>query len=269
MKRLLPAYLAFVTASLIALTACQEDTPKGLGSEPDKAKIIFVNAAPNGAADPALARREIAIYPFYNDVTFNNFPIKFPWSNGYKAFKPGTMTVRLDTARSIGNDPPGPNATVAQATFETQADVYYSVYAIGTVQNTEAVVLTDDLSLPTPGKAKVRIMNFAPDAGPVDLVITGGAPSPVTLATNLGYKGVKEFFEIDPGRYTMEVRAAGTTTRVGGAGGSRGDILIEPNSCYSIWTAGFVTLPSTGITLPFHAFNIRYHANRWSNPLVQ
>ena len=56
---------------------------------------------------------------------------------------------------------------------------------------------------------------------------------------------------------------------IGGAGGSRADILIEPNSCYSIWTAGFQTLPSSGITLPFHAFNICYHANRWSNPLVQ
>jgi hypothetical protein len=268
MKRLIHQYLAFLTASLIVLTACEKE-PAGLGSEPDKAKIIFVNAAPNGATDPALARREIAIYPFYNEVTFNNFPIKFPWSNGYKAFEPGTMTVRLDTARSIGNDPPGPNATVAQVTFETQADVYYSVYAVGTVQNVEALVLTDDLSLPTPGRAKVRIMNFSPDAGPVDLVITGGAPSLVTLATNLQFKGVQAFIEIDPGRYTIEVRAAGTTTRIGGAGGSRGDVLIEPNSCYSIWTAGFQTLPSSGVTLPFHAFNIRYHANRWSNPLVQ
>jgi hypothetical protein len=267
MKLHIHKYLAFLTASLVALTACEKE-PVGLGSEPGKAKIIFVNAAPNGATQPQLARREIAIYPFYNEVNFNNFPIKFPWSNGYKAFAPGSMTIRMDTARSIGNDPPGPNATVTQVTFDTQADTYYSVYAIGTVQNVEAVVLTDDLSLPSPGKAKVRIMNYSPDAGPVDLVITGGVSSPVILAANLGYKGVKEFFEIEPGRYTMEVRIAGTTTRIPGADSRRENILIEPNSCYSIWTAGFRTVPSTGITLPFHAFNIRYHANRWSNPLV-
>ena len=269
MKLPIHKYLTVLTAGLIALTACQEDEPRGLGSEPGKAKIIFVNAAPNAAVAPELARRDIAIYPFYNEVTFNNFPIKFPWSNGYKAFEPGTMTVRLDTARSIGNDPPGPNATVTQVTFETQADVYYSVYAVGTVQNVEPLVLTDDLALPTPGKAKVRIMNFSPDAGPVDLVITGGVSSPVTLATNLGYKGVQEFFEIDPGRYTIEVRAAGTTTRIAGNGSSRGDILIDPNSCYSIWTAGLVTTPSPGNSLGGQAFQIRYHANRWSNPLVQ
>lgn len=268
MKLPIPPYLAFLTAGLIALTACEEE-PAGLGSEPDKAKIIFVNAAPNGATDPLLARREVAIYPFYNEVTFNNFPIKFPWSNGYKAFPPGTMTIRMDTARSIGNDPPGPNAAVTQVTFETRADQYYSVYAVGTVQDVEAVVLTDDLSLPTPGKAKVRIMNYSPDAGPVDVVITGGVPAPVTLAANLDYKGVQEFFEIDPGRYTIEVRVAGTTTRISGADSRRENVLIEPNSCYSIWTAGFQTIPSPGITLPFHAFNIRYHANRWSNPLVQ
>jgi hypothetical protein len=264
MKLPIHNYLAFLTASIIVLTACEKE-PVGLGSEPDKAKIIFVNAAPNGATEAPLARREVAIYPFYNDVTFNNFPIKFPWSNGYKAFEPGSMTIRMDTARSIGNDPPGPNATVTQVTFDTQADTYYSVYAVGTVQNVEALVLTDDLSLPSPGKAKVRIMNFSPDAGPVDLVITGGVSSPVTLATNLQFKGVQEFIEVDPGRYTMEVRVSGTTTRIGNA---RADILLDPNSCYSIWTAGFQTLPSPGNTFAGYGFAIRYHANRWSNPLV-
>ncbi len=250
----------------LALTACGEDEPKGLGSEPDKAKIIFVNAAPNGATEPALARREVAVYPFYNEVTFNNFPIKFPWSNGYKAFEPGQMTVRLDTARSIGNDPPGPNATVAQVTFETVADGYYSVYAVGTVQNLEAVVLTDDLALPTPGKAKVRIMHFSPDAGPVDVVATGGPGTPATLATSLTYKGVKEFFEIDPGTYTLEVREAGTTTRIGNA---RANVIIDANSCYSLWAAGFRVVPSPGNTFAGYGFDLRYHANRWSNPSVK
>ncbi len=184
MKLHIHKYLAFLTASLIALTACEKE-PVGLGSEPDKAKIIFVNAAPNGAAQPQLARREIAVYPYFNEVNYNNSPLKFPWSTGYRAFVPGTMTIRMDTARSIGTDPPGPGATVAQVTFDTQADTYYSVYAIGTVQNVEAVVLTDDLSLPSPGKAKLRIMNFSPDAGPVDVVITGGVAAPVTIARNL------------------------------------------------------------------------------------
>lgn len=266
MKIRFASYISLIVMGALALSACEKELPEKLGEERDKVKIIFVNAAPNAAIEPLRARREIAIYPFYNQVQFNNFPIKFPWSNGYKAFPPGTMTIRLDTARSIGNDPPGVAARVAEVTFPTQADTYYSVYAIGTVQQVEAVVLPDDLSLPSPGKAKIRIMHFSPDAGPVDVVLTGGVAAPVVLASGLDYKGVKEFFEIDPGTYTMEVRVAGTTTRIGNA---RSNMLIDPNSCYSIWTAGFRTLPSPGNTFAGYQFDIRYHANRWSNPLVK
>jgi len=264
MKKTLFTILITVVGGALALESCSPAEVEGLGEEKDKAKIIFVNAAPNAAADPAGARREIAVYPFYNGVQFNTFPIKFPWSNGYKAFAPGTMVMRFDTAQSQANNPPGPGARVAELSFPTQADQYYSVYALGTAQKVEPILLNDNLALPAPGKATVRIMNFSPDAGPVDVVITGGAAQPITLATNLAYKGVRDFFEIDPGVYTIEIRVAGTTTRIGNA---RSNIIIDRNSCYSIWTAGFRTLPSPGNTFAGYAFDIRYHANRWSNPL--
>jgi hypothetical protein len=249
----------------LSLTSCDKNDQMGvLGEEKDKAKIIFVNATPNAATQPAAAQREIAIYPFYNNVQFNTFPIKFPWSNGYKAFSPGTMTMRFDTAQSQANNPPGGAAKVGELTFQTEADNYYSVYSVGTVQKTEFVQLNDDLSLPTPGKAKVRIMNYSPDAPPLDLFITEGtATEPVALATNLAYKGVKDFFEIDPGIYTIEFRLAGTSTVVK----NKTRVIIDKNSCYSIWARGFRQVPSPGNTFGGYAFDISYHANRWSNPL--
>lgn len=263
MKSSLTALLMPLVAALV-LPSCKPTEVEGLGEEKDKAKIIFVNAAPNGATDPVQARREIAVYPSYNGVQFNTFPIKFPWSNGYKAFPPGTMAMRFDTAQSQANNPPGAAARVAELSFPTKADAYYSVYALGTAQKVEPVVLEDDLTLPAPGKAKLRVMNYSPDAGPVDVVITGGAPQPITVASNLTYKGVRDFFEIDPGTYTIEVRVAGTTTRIGNA---RSNVFIDRNGCYSIWTAGFRTLPSPGNTFGGYTFDIRYHANRWTNPL--
>ncbi|CAN5509315.1 hypothetical protein BH09BAC4_BH09BAC4_04580 [soil metagenome] len=250
---------------LLSLLSCEQNEPQGvLGEEKDKAKIIFVNATPNAATQPAAAQREIAIWPFYNGVQFNTFPIKFPWSNGYKAFAPGTMVMRFDTAQSQSNNPPGAAAKVGELTFPTEADRYYSAYSIGTAQQPEFVLLNDDLALPTPGKAKVRIMNYSPDAGPLDLFITGGSlAAPITLATSLAYKGVKPFFEIDPGTYTIEFRVAGTATVVK----SKSNVIIDKNSCYSIWARGFRTLPSLGNTFGGYAFDISYHANRWSNPL--
>lgn len=242
------------------LLACQQDDPVGLGQEPDKAKIIFVNATPNAATVPAAAQREIAIWPFYNGVQFNNFPIKFPWSNGYKAFPPGTMIMRLDTAQSQANNPSGAAARVAEISFSTTADSYYSVYSVGTAQKVETVVLTDNLALPTPGKVKVRVMNFSPDAGPVDVVIAGNGP---VLATNLAYKDVKDFFEIDPGTYTIEVRVAGGGALIR----NKTNVILDRNSCYSIWTRGFRAAPSPGNTFGGYLFDISYHANRWSQPL--
>ena len=262
-------YKLYILPALVlagsSLISCEENGPMGvLGEEKDKAKIIFINASPNSATEPAAAQREIAIFPFYNNVQFNTFPIKFPWSNGYKAFAPGTMVMHFDTAQSQSNNPPGGAAKVGELTFPTQADKYYSVYSVGTAQHPEFQLLDDDLSMPTPGKAKVRIMNYSPDSEPLDLVITAGSPSgALTLATNIPFKGVKDFFEIDPGIYTIQFRASGTTTVVR----SKSNVIIDKNSCYSIWSRGFRTIPSPGNTNAGYAFEISYHANRWSNPL--
>ncbi|GAA4462242.1 hypothetical protein GCM10023189_38680 [Nibrella saemangeumensis] len=248
-----------LTAGILGLMACEKDDVAGLGEEKDKGKIIFVNAAPNSATVAAQAQREIAIFPFYNNVQFNLFPIKFPWSNGYKAFAPGTMTMRFDTAQSQANNPAGPAAKVAEVSFPIQADKYYSVYAIGTAQKVEIVVLDDNLALPAPGKAKVRLMNYSPDAGPIDIVISGGA----TLGTSLKFKDVKDFFEIEPGTYTIQLREAGTARVLA----SKSNVFIDRNSCYSIWARGFRTTPSPGNSVSGQGLDISYHANRWSVPL--
>jgi hypothetical protein len=249
--------------ALAVFTACKKEVV-GLGEEKDKAKILFVNAAFNASPIPFQARREIAIYPFYNGVQFNNHPIRFPWTNGYKAFEPGTMNMRFDSAQSQANDPPGPAGRILEFSFPTQADKYYTVFAIGTLglqsHSPESLVLEDDLSLPSPGKAKVRVINLSPNAGPIDVVTSTG----VSLATNLAFKARRDFFEIDPGIYTVQVRAAGATAALV----SRGNVIIDPASCYTIYITGWrPPLPSPGNSFGGYSLGIQYHANRWTNPL--
>lgn len=240
---------------LILFVASCESEPVGMGSEPDKAKVIFVNASVNDFTIPTQARREIAIWPFYNGVQFNLFPIKFPWSNGYKAFEPGEMVMRLDTANSPGNDPSQAAARVAEIRFNTQADKYYSVYAIGPSRAVEAVVLEDDISLPARGKAKIRLMNYSFDAGPVDIVIRGGE----TLASGLNYKSIKPFFEINPGIYTLDIVDSNTKVVLR----SKTNVIIDANSVYTLWARGFRRLPSPGNTNSGYVLDLSYHANRW------
>lgn len=238
----------------LTITGCKEETI-GMGSEPDKAKVIFVNASINDFSNPTQARREIAVWPYYNGVQFNLFPIKFPWSNGYKAFEPGSMVMRLDTANSPGNDPSQAAARVAEVRFNTQADKYYSVYAVGPSRNVEAIVLEDDITLPSSGKAKIRIMNYSFDSGPIDIVIRGGA----TLASRLNFKDSKNFFEIDPGIYTIDIIDSNTKVILR----SKTNVIIDAKSVYSIWARGFRTLPSSGNTNSGYVLDISYHANRW------
>jgi hypothetical protein len=238
----------------LTLVGCKEE-PIGMGSEPDKAKVIFINASVNDFTNPTQARREIAVWPFYNGVQFNLFPIKFPWSNGYKVFAPGNMVMRLDTANSPGNDPSQAALKVTEINFNTQADKYYSVYAVGPSRSVEALVLEDDLTPPTSGKAKIRLMNYSFDAGPIDIVIKGGA----TLATGLRFKEIKNFFEIDPGIYTIDIIDSNTKAIIN----SKTSVIIDAKSVYSIWARGMRTLPSPGNTSAGYVLGISYHANRW------
>jgi len=83
------------------------------------------------------------------------------------------------------------------------------------------------------------------------------------LAGNLVFKGINEFFEIDSGVYTLEIREAGTTKVLK----AKTNVILDKASCYSIWARGFKTLPSPGNTNAGYALDLSYHANRWTNPL--
>jgi hypothetical protein len=265
-------YLYLLALGFLLLMSCEKEV-EGLGQERDKVKVLFLNSAPNAAATSVLADREIAIYPYYNGVQFNNHPIKYSHPNGYKAFVPGQMTIQLDTAQSQANNRPGSAAKVAEITFDTQADEYYSVFAVNSVQNVEIVLLQDDITTAVEaGKAKVRIMNFSSDAGPVDVVITkrgvGAGPkvdlsTPQVLASQLDFKGVIDFFEIEPGTYDMQIRDGATVLS------TFTNMSIDDRSYYSIWVSGFRTVPYGGTAKFNQGLNLFYHANRWSNPFVQ
>jgi hypothetical protein len=265
-------YLYLLVLGFLLLTSCEKEV-EGLGQERDKVKILFLNSAPNAAATSALADREIAIYPYYNGVQFNNHPIKYSHPNGYKAFVPGQMTIQLDTAQSQANNRPGSAARVAEITFDTQADEYYSVFAVNSVQNTEVVVLQDDITTAVAaGTAKVRIMNFSADAGPVDIVILRKGigsgpkvdlPTPQILASKLDFKGVVDFFDIEPGTYDMQIRDGATVLN------TFTNMSIDDRSYYSIWVSGFRRVPYGGAAKFNQGINLFYHANRWSNPFVQ
>jgi hypothetical protein len=257
---------------LSALQSCKKVEEGYAGDYPDKAKLIFVNVAPNSDTRPAHAIREIAIYPSYNGVEFNLFPIKFPWTNGYKPFDPGILNLGLDTVLSQLNFPPGSTSNVcltcplpkdARKTVGTfplalEAGSYYSFYAAGTAQNVEPFLVKDDLTLPAPGKTKIMFYNFSPDAGPIDI---WDVKKNVIIASNITYKTERPYVEIDASpnnaSFTMRVYQAGTTTP---PTGNKVDMVINPNSVYTVFVTGYRVRPA-GVGVPNQALQINYHSN--------
>lgn len=67
---------------------------------------------------------------------------------------------------------------VIDAPVEVAAGNAYTVAAVGLVADGSltAQVYEDDLSAPSDGNAKVRVVHASPDAGPVDVIPAGGEP---------------------------------------------------------------------------------------------
>jgi hypothetical protein len=250
------------TNTILILTGCLwlmacEKEDEGMDEMKEKAKIVYINATPNAATTAAGASREIAIYPFYNGTQFNNFPIKFPFTNGYKAFEPGTITIRLDSAQSQGNNPPGTAAKLMEFPVSVEADSYYSLFTAGTNQALDTFFVKDDVSFPTAGKAKIMFLNLSADAGSIDIVnnVTGQV-----IAGNVIYKQRRGYVEVEPGNLKYRINVAGTSTVLTP---SR-DLIIDANSVYTVWARGLKVIPVPGSTLANHSLQLSYHANRWT-----
>ncbi|HEU0227784.1 MAG TPA: DUF4397 domain-containing protein, partial [Arachidicoccus soli] len=210
--------------STVIFQSCKKVEEGYVGDYPDKAKLIFINLAINGSAIPTQAKRDIAVYPVYNNINYNTFPIKYPWSNGYKVFEPGALTLRLDTALSPGNDPPGSAGLAGTYNLNLQANSYYSMFAVGTVQNIDTFLVKDNIDYPTPGKTKIMFLNLSADAGPIDIV---DANTNTILAANVSYKERRAYIEVNPGTYSMRIQAAGTSTVIKAP---KTGMVISPNS---------------------------------------
>jgi hypothetical protein len=69
-------------------------------------------------------------------------------------------------------------------------------------------VVTDDVEPPSPGKAKLRIIHAAPEAGKVDVVATAsGKKEPII--DDVAYGSPATYHEVDPASVTLQVQPKG------------------------------------------------------------
>lgn len=121
----------------------------------------------------------------------------------------------------------GIDAAVINETVSVDADMAYTVAAIGdSAANLGLQAFVDNNQLSS-GMAKVRVYHLSPNAGPVDIA-TGGK----TVISGLTYKNASDYLSVPPGSYTFNVTAtqANATVPV--------SATLQSGMVYSVFAVG-------------------------------
>lgn len=130
-----------------------------------------------------------------------------PYKTVSKYLSVPSGTYRFEV-RPAGADPS--SKAVIDASSPLQAGQAATVAAIGALANIQGKVYVDDLSAPTSGKAKVRVIHAASEVPAVDVAVAGGP----TLFSGVSYPNATRYAEVAAGSYNLEVRPAGSQNAV-------------------------------------------------------
>ena len=213
MKKLILA----LTVSLFAFTfiGCDdEETPVSPTPLPSNSLVKVVHASPDAPGVDLLV-----------DNTIAGTNLTFPNNTGYLAVPSGTRNVKVNVT--------GTSTTVIEANIDFMMNINYSVFAVNSVANIEAIVVEDDLTNPAQGKAHVRFIHLSPDAPAVDVTLSDGT----IVFGNKSFKESTNFTPLDAGSYDLEVRVTGTTT----VALDLPVINLEDGKIYTVFARGFLS----------------------------
>jgi Domain of unknown function (DUF4397) len=138
--------------------------------------------------------------------------VPFKTASKYRSLPAGTHTLAIRPAGSAPSSEP-----LASARASIQSGAPYTTALLGAGAESRAVVAEDDFSAPPAGRAKLRVIDAAPQSPPLDIAVADG---PV-LFRDLRFGEVTPFVTVAAGRFSMEVRAAGTPKVLFTQGASR------------------------------------------------
>lgn len=176
--------------SVLALVIAGVSSCKKVTGE-DTAAVQVVNASPDAGA--------INFYLSGNLKTTS--PVTFGNTSGYFSTTAGNQTAEVKSSTSA--------ATLASTGANLSGKGNYSVFVCGlsTTNSVNAILVSDELSSPSSGKAKVRFVNTVAASPNVNLVSNS-----TTLFSSVAYKTASSFMEIAPGAYTLNAVSTALTT---------------------------------------------------------
>jgi len=151
--------------------------------------------------------------------------VVFGTISDYLELDPGEYRIEVAPAGQ------GRGAAVIQTTASVSAGTFYTVAAVGRLDDIEAGIFRD-------ATTRLRAIHFVPGAPAVDVAVADG---PV-LFEGVEFGTVTDYLTVNPGHYDIEVRVSET-----GEGISRFvGVALEPSTTYSAFALG--SLPGQGDT---------------------
>ena len=120
----------------------------------------------------------------------------------YQAVPPGAYTVSMRSAGDAPDTPP-----VLSTTVEVSAGSARTVAGVGPFAKLGLVVLDDELTLPAPGRSRLRVIAAAANAATIDVSLPGSAP----VTTDLAFAGTSHYVDVPAGAADLQVTPNGAT----------------------------------------------------------
>ena len=197
-------FTLLVISSLLIATI-----PGCLKKDPESkiTQVLLVPLSPNATACDFSINGTLFATTVNYSTTTGTIRYTFPYYTVEP--KPGSI-ISYNATGSITNK-------FSSVTADLLEDKVYSTFLIDSIGKAKAVIVTDDLSDPTPAKVKIRFFHFSPNTVPLDIVIQGATGK---LFTNRSFNDqvtstdIEKFIEIDPGTYTFLFNNATTGATV-------------------------------------------------------
>jgi hypothetical protein len=138
----------------------------------------------------------------YVDGTRTLAGVSFKTASSYRSLPAGAHTLAVRPAGSAPTSTPA-----ASVRASVRAGAPYTAVLLGPMAQLKAVMVKDDFTAPPAGRAKLRVIDAAPQSPPLDIAVAGGR----VLFRDVRFGEVTPFVTVAAGRFGMEVRAAGTS----------------------------------------------------------
>lgn len=205
------AFVGLLAVSLFS--SCKKNDPYDF-EDTIGAEVNLINASPDAPAAQL----------YVEDILRTPSSVTFGQASGYYKTFLGDQDVIIKSATG--------EATLSSSHVQFDAFNSYTFFLVGQNSGLGMITVTDDLTAPAAGKAKVRFVNASPNASSVSLNIGGNV-----IATNQNFRAVGAQVEITAGTYAVVLSnvAGGTTTTNTTAG-----VSFQSGKIYTVYAKGLV-----------------------------